>query len=56
VTGVTNDIHWLDGLLYLGLIFGVYGIYRLCVAWMKHREIQQMLDSKDYWEDDEWEW
>jgi hypothetical protein len=52
--GVTNGgIHWLDGLLYLGLIFGVYAIYRLCIAWMDHREVQKMLDTKD---DDIYNW
>ena len=55
--GVTNDIHWLDGLLYLGLILGVYAIYRLCVAWMTHREIQKKIDQdkEPYdWEGEGW--
>ena len=56
--GVTEGgIHWLDGLIYVGLILGVYAIYRLCVAWMEHREIQRIIEQDSFfnWEEDE-EW
>lgn len=59
--GVTEGgIHWLDGLIFFGLCFGVWAVWRIIHAVMLHREIQKKIEHDcpyDWMKDeDEWEW
>lgn len=55
--GVTEGgIHWLDGLIFIGLCLALMVIWKIINAIMDYREVQKMLDQKDFynWEEEEW--
>jgi hypothetical protein len=55
--GVTNDIHWLDLMILIGLCLLVWGVWSLINAAITHREIQKKIDQdkEPYdWEGEGW--
>lgn len=54
--GVTEGgIHWLDGLIFFGLCFGVWVIWRITHAIMAYREVEAMLKKDMIGEPYDWE-